>query len=371
MKPITSRIKRSPLFSYGESPAKQTAKSGVTITGKDEKTEKDANITNEKVTKAADQCKTDASGKIIDTRESCKQLAAMTKDQIKASEQKQGLRTGGEKTCDEGFTLQDGKCVKIEKGEEKDIEFDLMEMKSQGTMLEPWELYRQKRTSDKANREVYSAQRKMAKYGEFTVDEKTGDKIFKPNSDLSQKQLRQLEKAQSELKVGKNLQTNVQTGTRKGVKAGQTFERGQREVPLGKRTEDQQKAQAVRADNIKQKNATVKPEEKNATVEPEEKKPGQAGGAVEVEAVNPFAGIEVNMDPFVFTPDTDYMSLLRSSSKMTKKGYTQKAKSPAAKALKGAQNKLPQHLQDAIKTAPGSPAKLGPSPLKKGYFKSK
>lgn len=37
--------------------------------------------------------------------------------------------------------------------------------------------------------------------------------------------------------------------------------------------------------------------------------------------------------------------------------YKQQPKSPLAKALKGNQNKLPQHLQDAIKAAPESPAK--------------
>lgn len=38
-------------------------------------------------------------------------------------------------------------------------------------------------------------------------------------------------------------------------------------------------------------------------------------------------------------------------------------KSPLAKALKGNQHKLPQHLQDAIKAAPESPAKKkGPKP---------
>ena len=41
------------------------------------------------------------------------------------------------------------------------------------------------------------------------------------------------------------------------------------------------------------------------------------------------------------------------------------AKSPATKKLQGAQNKLPQHLQDAIKAAPGKMK----APLKKGYFK--
>ncbi len=37
--------------------------------------------------------------------------------------------------------------------------------------------------------------------------------------------------------------------------------------------------------------------------------------------------------------------------------YKQNPKSPILKALVGNQNKLPQHLQDAIKAAPESPAK--------------
>ena len=39
-------------------------------------------------------------------------------------------------------------------------------------------------------------------------------------------------------------------------------------------------------------------------------------------------------------------------------------KSPLTKALKGNQGKLPQHLQEAIKAAPGSPAKMKASPMK-------
>lgn len=45
--------------------------------------------------------------------------------------------------------------------------------------------------------------------------------------------------------------------------------------------------------------------------------------------------------------------------------YKQSPRSPLAKALKGNQHKLPQHLQDAIKAAPESPAKMGcGSPMK-------
>lgn len=49
--------------------------------------------------------------------------------------------------------------------------------------------------------------------------------------------------------------------------------------------------------------------------------------------------------------------------------YKQQPKSPVLKALKGNQGKLPQHLQDAIKAAPESPAKqtkrVNPSSLEK------
>ena len=44
--------------------------------------------------------------------------------------------------------------------------------------------------------------------------------------------------------------------------------------------------------------------------------------------------------------------------------YKQNPKSPILKALVGNQHKLPQHLQDAIKAAPESPAKMYKSPAK-------
>ena len=331
MKPITSRIKRSPLFSYGESPAKQTAKGGSTTKSEDKK-----EIVN--VTK-----KSSYDGKKMSDEE----WNALTPEKRRELNAAVGANEKGE-------IITETKEEKIIPGEEKDIEFDVMKMKSQGTMLEPWELNRQRRSSDKANREISKAQRKMAKYGSFSVDE-DGKKTFKANDNLSQKELRKLEKAQSELKVGRNLQTNVQTGTRKGVKAGDKFDRGQRKELLGERTEDQQKAQAER---------TARIEARRAENEASGKSSGQAGGAVEVGAVNPFAGLDLNVAP-LNTGNINYMDLLNSPANMNKKGYNQKAKSPVAKALKGNQNKLPQHLQDAIKAAPGKMK----TPMKKGYFK--
>jgi len=51
--------------------------------------------------------------------------------------------------------------------------------------------------------------------------------------------------------------------------------------------------------------------------------------------------------------------------------YKQPMRSPLAKALKGNQHKLPQHLQDAIKAAPESPAKKsGPGDKKTNLAKA-
>jgi len=58
--------------------------------------------------------------------------------------------------------------------------------------------------------------------------------------------------------------------------------------------------------------------------------------------------------------DTTEYGKYSAPTKMKSSAYKMKAKSPAAKKLQGNQNKLPQHLQDAIKAAPESPAKLAP-----------
>jgi len=58
--------------------------------------------------------------------------------------------------------------------------------------------------------------------------------------------------------------------------------------------------------------------------------------------------------------DTTEYGKYSAPTNMKSSAYKMKAKSPAAKKLQGNQNKLPQHLQDAIKAAPESPAKLAP-----------
>ncbi len=327
MKPITSRIKRSPLFSYGESPAKQTAKGGSTTKGKDKK-----EIKNVKKESSYEGKKMSDEEWNALTPEKRRELNAA----VGANEQGQIITETEEEV--------------ITPGKDKDVEFDVMEMESEGKLLSVPEVRRQQRAVELASKKKSKARRRMGKYGEFVTDE-SGKETFKARTDLSEKEKRRLSQAQDRYDVAGNLVTGVKKGTKQGRQIGESYERGQRKVPLGKRTEDQQKAQAERTQRI---------EENRAEAELGGKSSGQAGGAVEVGAVNPFAGMEFNMDSApLFTPTTDYMSLLRAPSNMTKKGYTQKAKSPATKALKGAQNKLPQHLQDAIKAAPESPAKFG------------
>ena len=347
MKPITSRIKRSPLFSYGESPAKQTAKGGSTTKGDDKE------ITETKKRLSYDEAwEQDAGG-----------IKSKYKDKASYIADREGQRKKDPVAFEEGMAaatgVSGGPGTKTTKktipGEGKDIEFDVMEMQREGTMLQPWEARRQGQTQKSASRKRGYARRRMSKYGSFTTDE-SGKETFKPNPNLSEKEKRRLQKAQDRYEVQSNIITNVKKGTKQGVKANQKFERGQRKVPLGKRTEDQQKAQAER---------TARIEANRAGNELAGKSSGQAGNAIDVGAVNPFAGFGNISTPPLVTPTVNYMDLLTSPANMNKKGYKQKAKSPAAKALKGRQNKLPQHLQDAIKAAPGKMK----SPMKSGYFK--
>ena len=72
--------------------------------------------------------------------------------------------------------------------------------------------------------------------------------------------------------------------------------------------------------------------------------------------------VNVNVNPFSQSLDSA-KAIAEEGLNYKSGGYTpfkMKGKSPAAKTLKGNQGKLPQHLQDSIKAAPESPAKLGP-----------
>jgi hypothetical protein len=93
--PITKRVK---VAQHKSSIAKQTTETAQAANA-------EGNLTNitgtgepgkDIVTPAEDKCKTDSSGKIIDTRKSCVQLSKMSQEEIEASERKQGLRKSGD-----------------------------------------------------------------------------------------------------------------------------------------------------------------------------------------------------------------------------------------------------------------------------------
>jgi|GEM_PF-6705027 len=84
---------------------------------------------------------------------------------------------------------------------------------------------------------------------------------------------------------------------------------------------------------------------------------GQADKAVEVNNSATTTGTE---DKPADTTQYGKYETKPTVAKMKPSAFKMKAKSPAAKKLQGNQGRLPQHLQDAIKSAPESPAKLGP-----------
>jgi len=93
--PITKRVK---VAQHKSSVAKQTTETEKTADaeGNLQTTTGTGKQGKDIVTPAEDQCKTDSSGKIIDTRESCVQLSKMSQEEIEASEIKQGLRKKGD-----------------------------------------------------------------------------------------------------------------------------------------------------------------------------------------------------------------------------------------------------------------------------------
>ena len=349
-KPITSRVKRSPLLKY--SPAKQTGDGNVeaigslTTKGKDKKIEKDPTITDEKVTAAADQCETDASGKIIDTRESCKKLAKMSKEEIEAAEREQGLRTGGEKTCDEGFTLQDGKCVKIEKGKDKTVDTELYR-KDYQDVKEPWEVRRSNRAAKVAGRSQRRAQNKADKVKRQLA--KLAEKGVTSGRKYDNLKAKETETTQ-ELENMKQGSANVAESRKSGRLAGTTVRRSKDVVKTAGDYESddaEQVRQAARRQEIAAQSGMST---------------SQAAGAIEANQT-PFSGMMDTAKQLTEGADEfgNYkVGQYTTGISMKPSAFKMKAKSPAAKKLQGAQNTLPQHLQDAIKAAPESPAKIDP-----------
>ena len=333
MKPITSRIKRSPLFSYGESPMKQVATTGGTIEGDD----KEITETKKRLSydEAWEQNVEGIKDKYKDKASYIADREKKRKDNPTAFEKDLETKTG---VSGGPGTVETKKKVK---GDDIDYEETLYTTKEDKVVQGPANTRKQERAGVFTDRKLNKYRRKLGKYGTFDDKGK-----FTARKDLSQRDIRKMLQAQSGYDRNKSASANVQSGVDSGTGLGGKYYGGQRVMDKGELPEPKQKKIAEREHKRRVKR--------------------QSDAAVEVGAVNPFASFgNINTGLNLYTPTTNYMDLLKTAPTKMKKGYTQKAKSPATKALKGAQNTLPQHLQDAIKAAPGKMK----APLKKGYFK--
>jgi len=277
-KPITSRIKRSPLLSQVEGaidPDNPTVTVGGVAQGPDttetvEVKRKPTGVSYKEAYKNADKSK-------YPTFESFK----------KAAEDWNAKNATTTET-------------KTKPGEKTTWEATLKE-KTTGDVMQPWEVRRMSRAIKKEQRDIRRAKEKMAKA------EKRGNTA-------------KYEEAKAELTAFENASKRNKKARASGKRTGTS------DVTTGQKDMLQ---------------STLTKEEQKKFLEDKAKRDA------------------VKKD--ITTPDENEKSV----AGMNPSAFKMYGKSPATKKLKGAQNTLPPHLQDAIKAAPGKMR----GPLKKGYFK--
>lgn len=206
-------------------------------------TEGTADVTKQvpgKITKAAtDQCKTDASGKIIDPRKSCQQLANMTDEERKAAEVRAGFR--------------EEDTVVVEKGKEATpdkttyLDTQIMEDTTQDVLGEDAtrELGRTvKKTGKDVRRAMMKESRIKNKQAKF--DKKYGSKELEPGDKGYRKQQRLKAKAtetKGEKEAFEDAFKNAQANRKSGRNIGSSIAGEDRMRTQGQLTPDEQIAQ--------------------------------------------------------------------------------------------------------------------------------
>jgi type IV secretory pathway VirB10-like protein len=288
--PITSRVKRSPLLGQADNAIDPTdddqAKGYYESEGKDVTTSTDVLKPGKVIKKSKNRCGIEVPWS--DSR--CVAYSKMSKDDIKASEIKQGLRSP-----DEVETI-----TTTTKGESEMADVPIR-VAQKGDVMEPWQISRMQRSIKKEQKQIRKSKLKQRPDGVSRRDWK--------------KQVRAEENAAEQKEFQALAERNAKSrasGKRGGSRDVAGFDRIK---TIGEDSEKVQVAKAAKAAKL----AKLKKEN-------EEKK--------------------------------------KSPNEM-------RSKSPAKKALKGNQNQLPQHLQAAIKAAPGkmngSPYKMKGSMFKKKY----
>jgi len=325
-KPITSRVKRSPLLKY--SPAKQTEDGNVeaigskTTKGEDKKVEVTETRKKEYVGAANDACSAEYIAK--HGRAKCDEYEALP----------QSVK---DKANEETVTT-----TKIEPGEDKTVDAKLYR-KDYQDVKEPWEVRRSNRSAKIQGRAQRRAQNKADKVARQLA--KLSDDERKPGNKKYDRLMAKQTETTQELENMKQGSLNVSEGRRSGKLAGSTIRREKDVVKTMGDYESDDAAQ-VRMQARQQEIA----EASGITT-------GQAAGAIEANQT-PFSGM---METAKELGELDYKPGQYSQGiTMKPSAFKMNPKSPATKKLQGNQSRLPQHLQDAIKAAPESPAKLDP-----------
>jgi hypothetical protein len=206
-----------------------------------------------------------------------------------------------------------------------------------GDVMQPWEVRQMSRSIKKEQRDIRRSKIKASKFG--SQNDK-GEWVAKEN--LSPRQQAKFDEATAEFKAFQAAATRNEAARGSGKKGGTIgVDTGQTDMlqsDLGKKEQETMLAEAA----ARKAGVITAEKEKQKKISEE----GEAGMAADDEARKNKTGIYAPKDP--------------SPAEMKPSAFKMYAKSPAAKKLQGAQNTLPQHLQDAIKAAPESPAKLGP-----------
>ena len=384
-KPITSIIKRSPLFKYSASALKQTdpplgneVKVGGSIEGKKSTKKVDSIETEEKINYPKDEqaCSPEykaKTGKGGPGSKECKEWENTTAAQRKRAE------TKVTETCPPGSTGTPPNCTEQTQGDDVDYDVTLMQS-NEGTILQPYERARLARNTKQTNRDVRRSKIKLAKNNRKLEKMKKRGKTSGSRYDrLTAKK----EENESELAVNEAAASNQALAVKSGKKQGEKYQKedtiltqGKRDVLLqdadARNAAIREKRKADRAaktaadkaaadkDATDKANKVADDDARNKKAKVNNITTGEQGlGVADPAAVNLAGGFGQPLDLY---SSTDY-----SSPFAKRRGYSMKAKSPATKKLQGAQNTLPQFLQDSIKATPGKMR----TALKKGYFKNK
>jgi len=306
-KPITSRVKRSPLLKY--SPAKQTADVGGFTPGED---------------KTVTTTTTKEDPKLTEFKERCGKFGGKNSPEAKAA----GCVWAEGKKDPKPITVTN---TSTQKGEDQEWEGTL-KTETKGDVLQPWETRRMSRAIKKEQRDIRRAKKKLARA------QKRGNTI-------------KAEEAQAELEEFEAMATRGKTARASGKRTGTSnVHTGQRDMTQSELDKKEQEEMLKRKSEARSRQDAAEQERSRAA---------QESGVVTSQASQAIDAPSPAAPPAPKAGSSAGEDDLYTSSK----GYSafkMKAKSPVAKKLQGNQNKLPQHLQDAIKAAPESPAKLLP-----------